>query len=137
MKRLHQAVGVTGLIIFVLTGQYLRRRYPHIDEMADGMRMLLRSRHLYIMLAGALNLGIGLYFTARPPGWRKLVQVTGSVLILIAPALLITAFFTEPQLGILQTPWSHYGLYAIFGGVILHLISSAGQSREAAPPLKA
>jgi hypothetical protein len=54
MKRLHQAVGVMGLIIFLLTGQYLRRRYPHIDEIADSVRMLLRSRHLYIMLAGAL-----------------------------------------------------------------------------------
>jgi len=137
MKRLHQAVGVMGLIIFLLTGQYLRRRYPNIDEMADSVRMLLRSRHLYIMLAGALNLGIGLYFTPRPPGWRKAVHLIGSVLILIAPVLLITAFFTEPQFGIRQTPWSHYGLYAIFGGVVLHLISSAGQSREATAPLKA
>lgn len=131
MKRLHQAVGVMGLIIFILTGQYLRRRYPDIAEMAEGVRMLLRSRHLYIMLAGALNLGIGLYFTPRPPGWRKVVQVIGSALILIAPARLILAFFTEAQRGILQTPWSHYGLYAIFGGVVLHLISSAGPGREA------
>src|ERR1700742_5124740 len=101
MRRLHQAVGVMGLLVFVLTGQYLRRRYPNIDEMADGMRMLLRSRHLYIMLASALNLGLGLYFTSRPAGWRKAVQIIGSSLILIAPALLISAFFTEPQQGIL------------------------------------
>jgi len=137
MKRLHQAVGVMGLIVFVLTGQYLRRRYPNIDEVADSMRMMLRSRHLYIMLASALNLGLGLYFTSRPAGWRRAVQMLGSGLILIAPALLISAFFTEPQQGILQTAWSHFGLYAIFGGVVLHLISSAGQRRAAAAPLKA
>ena len=89
MKKLHLAVGILTLIAFILTGQYLRRVYPNMAGVDDGMRMLLRSRHLYIMLVGALNTALGLYLIRQARGWRSLVQRLGSVLLLVAPVLLI------------------------------------------------
>src|SRR5690242_4884050 len=97
MKRLHLVMGILTLIAFVLTGQYLRRVYPDMAGVNDGMRMMLRSRHLYIMLAGALNAALGLYLIQPTRVWRKAVQGLGSLLILAAPVLLTVAFFTEPQ----------------------------------------
>ncbi|HJQ26001.1 MAG TPA: hypothetical protein VKA60_18935 [Blastocatellia bacterium] len=124
MKRLHLVVGVLTLIVFILTGQYLRRAYPNMTGVDDGLRMLLRSRHLYIMLAGAVNTALGLYLTGQAPGWRTLVQRTGSVLLLIAPVLLIVGFFVEAPRGQLDRPLAPFGLYAVFGGIVLHLLSA-------------
>jgi hypothetical protein len=125
MKRLHLVVGVLTLIAFILTGQYLRRVYPDMSAVGDGIRMMLRSRHLYIMLAGAVNTALGLYLTVHAPGWRLGAQRLGSALLLVAPVLLIVAFFTEPPRGLFETRFSHFGLYAVFGGIVLHLISGA------------
>ncbi|MEN3336175.1 MAG: hypothetical protein V7641_5540 [Blastocatellia bacterium] len=132
MKKLHLAVGILTLIAFILTGQYLRRVYPNMIGVDDGMRMLLRSRHLYIMLAGALNTALGLYLIRQAHGWRIIVQRLGSLLLLVAPVLLIVAFFTEPQRGLLETRFAHLGLYSIFGGIVLHLLSGAWPKRQAA-----
>lgn len=125
MKRLHLVVGVLALIAFILTGQYLSHAYPNMTGVGDGLRMLLRSRHLYLMLAGAVNTALGLYLTARAPGWRTVVQRTGSVLLLIAPVLLIAGFFVDAPSGQLDRPLAPFGLYAVFGGIVLHLISGA------------
>ena len=123
MKTLHLAVGVFVVVIFLLTGQYLSFRYPNMDEVDDGLRLLLRSRHIYILLAGTLNIGLGLYFSYRPARWRRNMQLIGSTFLLLASFLLIAAFFYEPGRADLDTPLSHYGLYAVFAGTMLHLIS--------------
>ncbi len=125
MKRLHLVVGVLTLIVFILTGQYLSRVYPGMSGIDDGLRMMLRSRHLYIMLAGAVNAVLGLYLIRQAPGWRTIVQHSGSVLLLVAPVLLTVAFFIEAPRGHLDAPLAPFGLYAIFGGTVLHLISGA------------
>ena len=133
MKRLHLVVGIATLIVFVLTGLYLRRVYPGMVGIGDGMRMMLRSRHLYILMAGALNAGLGLYLINRTSGWQRVTQTIGSVLILIAPILLIAAFFTEPQHPVAEAKIASLGLFATFGGIAFHLLSGVRVKREAAP----
>ena len=130
MKKLHLVVGILSLIAFVLTGQYLKRVYPGMPGMDDGMRMMLRSRHLYIMLAGAVNTGLGLYLVDAGGGWRRTLQRIGSVLIAVAPAVLIAAFFIEPGRGGAGARIGPPGLIAIFGGMVLHLISNARLRRK-------
>jgi hypothetical protein len=134
MKKLHLLVGVLTLIMFVLTGQYLSRAYPNMAGVDDGLRMLLRSRHLYIMLAGAVNAALGLYLTRQARGWRLAVQRLGSLLLLVAPVLLIVAFFTEAPRGNMNAPLAPFGLYAVFGGIVLHLISGARAGRDTTEP---
>jgi hypothetical protein len=134
MKKLHLIVGVLTLIAFIITGQYLSRAYPHMVGVDDSLRMLLRSRHLYIMLAGAVNAALGLYLVRQSRGWRLIVQRLGSALLLIAPVLLIVAFFTEAPRGNMNAPLAPFGLYAVFGGIVLHLAAGARAGRNAAEP---
>jgi hypothetical protein len=124
MKKFHQLFGLFLVVIFLLTGQYMDRYLAHLSEMPDGPRMLYRTRHIFILLAGLLNLGIGTYFRYRAEPWRRVLQMLGSVLIVIAPVLFIVAFFYEPKLSNLDTPLSHWGMYAIGVGTLCHLFSN-------------
>lgn len=127
MKPLHLIFGLLVLVIFLLTGQYMHLYYNHLIGMSDGPRLLYRTRHIFILLAGLLNLGIGVYFSYRQELWRKLLQLSGSILILLASVLFIAAFFYEPKLTDLYTPLSHWGTYTIVAGTFFHLISGLGQ----------
>jgi len=132
MKRFHLIFGLVLVIIFLLTGQYMDRYHNHLHGMADGMRMLYRTRHIFILLSGLLHLGIGTYFVYRSEMWRKTFQVVGSLMITIASVLFVIAFFYEPTLADLETPLSHKGMYLIATGTLLHLFSSFAETRHRA-----
>src|SRR5215212_4733842 len=125
MKRVHLIFGALIVLGFLLTGQYMDKHYNHLVGMPDGPRLLYRTRHIFILLAGLLNLGIGAYFTYRIETWRRTVQLLGSLLIFAASILFLIAFFYEPHLSDLHTPLSHWGTYTIAAGALLHVISDA------------
>jgi len=90
--------------------------------MSDSVRLMYRSRHIYILEAGLVHLMLGIYWQS-PGGWRRSVQTGGSVLLAAAVPLLIAAFFVEPLQALADgTKWSHFGLYSLFGGAMLHAI---------------
>ncbi|HEX8138423.1 MAG TPA: hypothetical protein VF544_12600 [Pyrinomonadaceae bacterium] len=131
MRLLHLILGISVVIVFLLTGQYMDFYLNHMIGVPDGLRMLYRTRHIFILLAGLLNLALAAYFTSRAEPWRKVVQYLGSALIIIASALFIAAFFYEPRLADLYTPLSHWGTYTILAGTVCHLLSGAGRSKSA------
>ena len=114
---------------FLLTGQYMDKFHNHLDGMPDGPRLLYRTRHIFILLAGLLNLALGAYFTYRTQTWRRTIQVAGSLLIFAASLLFLIAFFYEPNLSNLHTPLTHWGTYTIAAGALLHVVSS-GRTNE-------
>jgi len=118
------------VIAFLLTGQYMDKYHNHLVGVPDGVRMLYRTRHIFILLAGLLNLGIAAYLTNRLQLWRRVLQLIGSGFIFIASVLFIVAFFYEPKLKELYTPLSHWGTYTIVAGIIFHLLSGIGQKKE-------
>lgn len=128
MKRFHLIFGLVVVVIFILTGQYMDKFLQHLVGMADGPRMLYRSRHIYILLSGLLNLGIGTYFVSGTTRWRRILQFAGSGLIVVATALFVVGFFAEPKLANLETPWSGQGIYLLAYGTLLHLISGLGKA---------
>ena len=130
MKKVHLIFGVCVVIAFLLTGQYMDKYYNHMVGVADAPRLLYRTRHIFILLAGLLNLMIGTYFTLRIEIWRRAIQRLGSLLIFGASFLFVVAFFYEPNLSNLRTPLSHWGMYAIAAGVVLHLASGVGEERR-------
>src|SRR5262249_20119552 len=92
-------------------------------------RMLFRSRHIYILLAALLNIGLGAYFKIQIEGWERTTQIFGSIAIVTATILIIAAFFYEPIHADLQnTPFSQWGLYLIAAGTIAHAIAGAAAS---------
>jgi hypothetical protein len=133
MKRFHLIAGLLLAIIFLLTGQYMDRFHSHLQGMADGPRMLYRSRHIYILLSALLHLGIGTYFKYQLETWRRILQLVGSLLISVASVLFIIAFFYEPTLTNLYTPVSRKGIFISVAGVLLHLLSGTKSTERIKP----
>jgi len=129
MKRFHLVFGLVLLVAFLLTGQYMDRFHEHLRNMADGPRMLYRTRHIFILFSGLLHLGIGTYFTYRREAMRRLLQIAGSVLATVASVLFIIAFFYEPHLTHLYAPLSKAGVIMIATGALLHVVSGIKETR--------
>lgn len=104
--------------------------------LSDSVRLMFRSRHIYILAAALVNLMLGLYLQQHSHGWRRAVQTIGSAFVIASPALLILAFAIEPQRGFQKEMHaSATGLYTLFLGCFAHLISgpvtgSAPNSRK-------
>jgi hypothetical protein len=93
---------------------------------------MLRSRHIYILAAGLINLMLGLYLHLQAAGWRKTAQTAGSGLLLGSTVLLILAFVIEPERAFQpEMWWSATGLYALFLGCMAHFVGSFGTRRRA------
>ena len=129
MRRFHIIFGVLVVIAFLLTGQYMDKFYNHLAGMADGPRLLYRTRHIFILLSGLLHLGIGTYFVYRRERWRWILQLLGSLMITASSLFFIVAFFQEPRLVDMHTPLTHKGTYLIAVGTLLHLFSAANESQ--------
>ena len=122
LKRFHFWVGVIGIIIFLMTGQYMYHWHAHLEGMADGPRMLFRSAHIYFLLASVINLVVGFYLTPKSLQHRKYTQIIISILVLLAPVLVLIGFFVEPHLSELSRPYSTFGMYALFAVAILIIV---------------
>ncbi|HVF86372.1 MAG TPA: hypothetical protein VM866_02230 [Pyrinomonadaceae bacterium] len=130
MGKLHLIFGVVIVIVFLLTGQYMDKYLNHMAGAPDGLRMLYRTRHIFILMAGLLNLGMGAYVILHQQFWRRIFQLIGSGLIVVASLLFIAAFFYEPKLADLHTPLSHWGTYLIMAGTLLHLFGGVGRVED-------
>jgi hypothetical protein len=134
-KVLHQIVGVIVVIIFLLTGQYMGAYFPGLYQSNEALRMMYRSTHIYILLAGLLNIGIGTYLTGRKKRWRLIMQLVGSSLVIIGPLMLIGAFFYEPTGGKMERPITLPAMIFLLAGTLLHMLSGVGEIRNQ-PPAK-
>ena len=114
LKHLHRWVGFIGLIIFLLTGQYMHHFYDHLHGMPNEMRMLFRSSHIYLLLTSLINLVLGTYLSKPQQKHTVLLQYLASFLLLLAPLLLLAGFFQEPHLTNLDRPYTRIGLYMLF-----------------------
>ena len=130
MRRFHLIFGLTVLVVFLLTGQYMDRVHYHLMYMPDGPRMLYRTRHIFILMSGLLHVGIGSYFKHQSTRARRAFQVAGSILITIAPVLFTIAFFYEPRLEELHTPLSLAATIMIAVGTLMHLFSGLRRQGE-------
>jgi hypothetical protein len=125
LLRGHLIVGVLGVIAFVITGQVMARHVPDVHSLSAEVRMMYVSRHIYLLGAALVNMVLGLYLQVQPPGWRRVVQYLGSLLILLSPVSLLLAFTAEPSLGMAGRSWqSFFGLIALFAGVMMHFVGT-------------
>jgi hypothetical protein len=125
MRRIHLAVGILALAAFAASGQVMLRHVPPMHLLGDDVRLMYRSRHIYLLGSGIANVLLGLYVAPRRELWRRAIQYAGSLLLLAAPLLLGLAFVTETGHGLDRTWRSALGLQAMVGGTMLHLIVAA------------
>src|SRR5437764_12587343 len=130
MKLLHILLGAFVLVAFLLTGQYMDYLGVRSGALGDATRMMFRSRHIYILLAGLVNLAVGTYFVRRAGGWCRTLQTIGSVLVLAAPLLLLAAFFTEPGLPGLRRQFTLPAIVILAVGTLLHAFSGVRAGLE-------
>jgi hypothetical protein len=105
MRRLHLTFGLVGVLMFLLTGQFMRRHTPPMRELRADVHTMYVSRHIYLLGAALANLVLGLYVSPLRLLWTRIAQQIGCVLVLISPILLTLAFFQEPAHGLAGRSW--------------------------------
>jgi hypothetical protein len=128
MRRAHLVIGVLGVAAFLITGQLMKHHSRKMQLLTPEVRMMYVSRHIYLLGAALVNTTLGLYLQLQPPGWRRALQQTGSLLILLSTVSLLVAFLAEPALGMAGRSWrSYFGMIALFAGVMTHAVADFAQ----------
>lgn len=130
LRRVHLVAGIAAIVAFLLSGQLLGHHHPAMEQLPPELRIMYVSRHIYLLPGALVNIVLGLYLQLQPSGWRRSVQIIGSILILASVLSLSMAFLSEPPLGMAGRGWrSLLGMVALFVGVMTHLVASAGVRR--------
>ena len=129
MSRLHLTFGLLLFVVFLITGQYMRADFPDKEAIDQFLRLLMRSRHIYILFSALIHIALGVYFVPRAVVWRRSVQYAGSALLLVSSILLVSAFIHETYTLAAFSDLSRFGIYTSLAGVGLHLISAVGHPR--------
>ncbi len=134
LRMAHLVVGAIAVGAFLVTGMIMHGHQPPLVSMAWDDRLLFRSRHIYLLGAALVNLALGVRYALPPGEPRRSAAVAGSLLALASAAMLFFAFFAEPMAGRAPGNVSALGLYALFGGVILHVLGCIGRMPGRAAP---
>jgi hypothetical protein len=122
MKWLHLAIGIVMFVVFTITGQYMRADFPDKDVIPQEFRILMRSRHIYILFSALIHLALGIYLNLRPRVAQRVFQVAGSAILIVSAVLLVAAFIVETYSVEHFTDLSRYGIYTSLWGTAFHLI---------------
>jgi uncharacterized membrane protein YoaK (UPF0700 family) len=109
--------------MFAITGQ-LMRHYYHNTEAPDVERLYRRSRHLFLLLAGLTQGGIGIYIQPYSSRLLSHLQWLATGLMSLASAFLIYAFFYEIPPVIIRGHFSRLAMYLLLASVVLHFGAS-------------
>lgn len=121
MSYAHLIFGIIVFVVFLVTGKFMRVDFPDKEIIPQDLRILMRSRHIYILLSAFAHILLGLYLQIRPHILQKSLQILGSFLLFAGTIILICAFFYETYTTQHFSEASRFGLYATLGGTILHL----------------
>lgn len=132
LRTAHLVVGAITVGAFLVTGLVMYGHEPALSTLDWGARLLFRSRHIYILAAGLVNLSLGIRYALPEGAARRGAAIAGSLLVLVSCVLLFFAFFAEPMAGRSPGPFSMLGLYALFGGVLLNAAASLRRSPQGA-----
>jgi hypothetical protein len=124
IARLHVFIGILGLLVFLASGLTMLLADPPLSALDGQVRMMLRSRHIYLLYASLLNLLLGVYYRPAAWSWRQRLQTAGSSLLLFSPALAVAGFFIEAPEGDLSAPLGRLAVVAAAIGTLLHAIAA-------------
>lgn len=122
MKWFHLIFGILLFIVFTVTGRFMRVDFADKDVMDQFLRVLMRSRHIYILFSALIHIALGVYMQLRPQAWRKFVQIAGSLSLVAASLLLVWAWYVETYDLQQFSDLSRNGIYLSLAGVVFHLI---------------
>lgn len=100
----------------------MRVDFPDKDVISQELRVLMRSRHIYILLNALIHITLGIYLQIRPRLWQRLTQYGGSIALTASGVFLVLAWRTETYELQQFSDLSREGIYLSLAGVVLHLI---------------
>lgn len=124
---MHLIFGILLFVVFAVTGRYMRADFPDKDLIPQEFRILMRSRHIYILFSALIHLGLGVYLQLRPLLWQKVIQISGSAMLIYSSVMLVWAFVVETYQLQHFSSISRSGIYAALAGVGLHVIGGLGK----------
>ncbi|HMT06642.1 MAG TPA: hypothetical protein PKA82_01460 [Pyrinomonadaceae bacterium] len=122
MQWAHLIFGILLFVVFAITGQYMRADFPDKDVMDPMLRVLTRSRHIYILFSAFLHILLGVYFRFSTRKWQHTFQFAGSALLFASSYILVRAWYTETYTYQTFSELSRWGIYLSLAGTALHLI---------------
>ena len=117
----HLIFGFLLFIVFTVTGRFMRVDFPDKDAISPELRVLMRSRHIYILFSALIHLVLGVYLRMSADTRLRLLQYAGSLILVASSVYLVWAFITETYTLQHFSDLSRNGIYAALAGVGLHL----------------
>jgi len=74
MSWFHLVFGLVVFIVFAVTGSHMRADFPDKEIIPQELRLLMRSRHIYILFSALIHLTLGLYLRINPGKWLRSMQ---------------------------------------------------------------
>ncbi len=121
LRYFHLLFGLALFVAFLVTGQFMRHDFPDKSLINQELRVLMRSRHIYILLISVTHLMVGLYVQVSVSKFRAYLQYFGSFLISAAGLIMIYAFAHESYDLHNYSDYSRNALYLVLGGAGLHV----------------
>lgn len=130
MAYLHLIFGILLFITFAVTGRFMRWDFPDKEIIPQDLRILMRSRHIYILFSALIHLLLGVYLQISQKTWQKALQFFGSTLLIAASGLLIWGFIYDTYYAKTFSDVARFGIYLSLGGVAFHLIGGFQTKNE-------
>jgi hypothetical protein len=121
MKWFHLIFGLALFLVFTQTGAFMRADFPDKDMIPQDFRLLMRSRHIYILFAALINVVLGVYLQLRPQLVLKILQIAGSLVLVFGSGLLVYAWYVETYGLHHFSDVSRWGIYLTAAAVGMHL----------------
>jgi len=126
-------LGLLLFVIFTITGRYMRLDFPDKDLISPELRILMRSRHLYIFFDSMILVALGLYFQLKTDAVRRTLQIAGSAFLGLSAVMLVWAWYVESYELQHFSNISRYGIYSTLAGIGFHLLANIPPMRQARP----
>ena len=125
MRKAHLISGLLFFALFLASGRHMGQVLPAFSGELDGLRMMYRASHVYLLYASLLNLLAGAYW--HPVSLRRRTQLLASCLLLLSQPVLGLGFLLEPALNLAGRPYSLAGAILALAGVTLSVIAQLGK----------
>jgi hypothetical protein len=126
MKWLYLAIGLLLFAAFCVTGKLMRVDFPDKSAITPDLRILMRSRHIYILFNSLIWMVLGVYFRVNQRVMQRALQYFGSIMLAISAGLLVYGWYVESYQLAQFSDLSREGIYLSLAGVGFHILGGLG-----------
>lgn len=126
MKKAHLFFAIATIIIFLVTGAYMRVNFPEIYHNDETIRGAFRTTHIYILFNGLCHLLLGTFLTLSQNKKRLVLQWLGFGFISLATLFLVSNFFFQAIQA--ENSLRRFGVIITAIGVMAHVLAKVKEN---------